>query len=112
MSIESERKYLTESDLAMDRGAIKRSLATHVEYTLAKDEYSATPRDFYRAIALAVRDRISDRWNKTQQSVFRNAERRVYYLSLEYLIGRLLEDAMLALGLGREARAALWELKI
>jgi len=108
----TDRSYLTASDLAMDRAAIERSFASHVEYTLAKDEYSVTQRDFFRAIALSVRDRIADRWNKTQQREFRNAERRVYYLSLEYLIGRLLEDAMLSLGVTGEARAALADLGI
>jgi starch phosphorylase len=108
----TDRSYLTSSDLAMDRASIERSFASHVEYTLAKDEYSVTPRDFFRAIALSVRDRISDRWNKTQQKTFRDAGRRVYYLSLEYLIGRLLDDAMLNLGITGEARAALGDLKI
>src|SRR5580692_11956662 len=103
----TDRSYLTASDLAMDRTSIERSFASHVEYTLAKDEYSATQRDFYRAIALSVRDRLADRWNKTQQKAFRAAERRVYYLSLEYLIGRLLDDAMLNLGITAEARAAM-----
>ena len=100
----TDRSYLTASDLAMDRNSIERSFASHIEYTLAKDEYSATQRDFYRAIALSVRDRLADRWNKTQQHTFRNAERRVYYLSLEYLIGRVFDDAMLSLGItGRRA---------
>jgi starch phosphorylase len=96
----------------MDRDAFQRTFASHVEYTLAKDEYSVTSRDYYRAIALSVRDRIADRWNKTQQTVFRRAERRVYYLSLEYLVGRLLGDAMLNLGVTGEVRAALSDLGI
>ena len=108
----TERSFLTASDLPLDRASIERSFASHVEYTLAKDEFSVTPRDFYRAIALSVRDRIADRWNKTQQEVWRKAERRVYYLSLEYLVGRLLEDSMLNLGVTGEARAALADLKI
>jgi starch phosphorylase len=108
----TDRSYLTSSDLGMDRSNIERSFASHVEYTLAKDEYSVTPRDFFRAVALSVRDRMVDRWNKTQQEVFRSAERRVYYLSLEYLIGRLLEDSMLNLGVTSEARAALADLQI
>jgi glycogen phosphorylase len=108
----TDRSFLTESDLAMNREAFERSFAAHVEYTIAKDEYSATPRDFYRAIALSVRDRIADRWNKTLQRTFRKAERRVYYLSLEYLIGRLLADAMLNLGVTGEAGAALADIGI
>lgn len=108
----TDRSYLTASDLAMDHTSIERSFASHVEYTLAKDEYSVTPRDFFRAIALSVRDRISDRWNKTQQREFRDADRRVYYLSLEYLIGRLLDDSMLSLGITGEATAALKDLGI
>jgi starch phosphorylase len=106
----TDRSYLTSSDLAMDRDSIKRSFASHIEYTLAKDEYSVTQRDFYQAIALSVRDRLADRWNKTQQQAFRTAERRVYYLSLEYLIGRVFDDAMLSLGITGEARAALADL--
>ncbi len=106
----TDRSYLTASDLAMDRAAIERSFASHIEYTLAKDEYSATQRDFYRAIALSVRDRLADRWNKTQQRTFRGSGRHVYYLSLEFLMGRLFDDAMLSLGITGEARAALADL--
>ena len=47
----TDRSYLTSSDLAMDRDSIKRSFASHIEYTLAKDEYSVTQRDFNQAIA-------------------------------------------------------------
>jgi glycogen phosphorylase len=107
-----DKNFLTASDLLMDRDAFQRTFASHVEYTLAKDEYSVTSRDHYRAIALSVRDRIADRWNKTQQAVFRHAERRVYYLSLEYLVGRLLGDAMLNVGVTNEVRAALSDLGI
>jgi starch phosphorylase len=108
----TDLSYLTDSDLPMDKEAILRSFASHVEYTLAKDQYSVTSRDFYQAIALSVRDRIADRWNKTQQQEFRSAERRVYYLSLEYLVGRLLDDAMLNLGITEQARAAVADLGI
>jgi starch phosphorylase len=107
-----DKSFLTASDLLMDRDAFQRTFASHVEYTLAKDEYSVTSRDHYHAIALSVRDRIADRWNKTQQTVFRRAERRVYYLSLEYLVGRLLGDAMLNVGVTSEVRAALSDLGI
>src|SRR5262249_51816094 len=108
----TSRHYLTASDLALDADAIKRSFAGHVEYTLAKDEFSATPRDFYRALAFSVRDRLCDRWNVSAQRAYREGARRVYYLSLEYLIGRVLDNAMLNLGVGAEARAALADLAL
>jgi starch phosphorylase len=108
----SIRAYLTASDLDMNKEAIKRSFAQHIEYTLGKDEYSATTRDFLKSIALAARDRMFDRWNRTQQRYHRDGVRRVYYLSLEYLTGRLLADSLGNLGVYDEARAALADLDI
>jgi starch phosphorylase len=108
----SIRAYLTSDDLEMNKEAIKRSFAQHIEYTLGKDEYSATPRDFFKSIAYGARDRMFDRWNKTQQRYHREDVRRVYYLSLEYLTGRLLSDSLGNLGIYDEARRALAELDI
>ena len=107
-----KRSQLTDSDLGSTKQDILRSLATHVEYSLARDEYSVTDRDLFVALALSVRDRLCDRWTATQHSQFRGAQRRVYYLSLEFLIGRLLGNAMLNLGIEGETHAALDELEI
>ena len=106
------RSYLTSSNLGMDRDAIKRSFAQHLEYTLGKDEYSATTRDFFKCLALSARDRMFDRWNETQQRYHFRDSRRVYYLSLEYLMGRLLSDSLLNLGIYEPAKDALGELEI
>ena len=106
------RTSLTSADLGMDRESIKRSIAQHVEYTLGKDEFSVTKRDFFKSVALSVRDRLFDRWNQTQQQYHRKDARRVYYLSLEYLIGRLLVDSLLNLGIYDEACAVLRELDV
>ncbi|MCK9462091.1 MAG: glycogen/starch/alpha-glucan phosphorylase, partial [Proteobacteria bacterium] len=57
--------------------------------------------------ARSVRDRMLDRWNRTQQGYYRPDVKRVYYLSLEFLIGRLLRNALLNLGMLEEARGAL-----
>jgi starch phosphorylase len=108
----SDRSYLTVFDLAMDKDSIKQSFANHVEYTQGKDQYSSSPLDYYSAVALSARDRLLDRWNKTQQRYYNEDCKRVYYLSLEFMIGRLLEDSLINLGIHEETRAALAELDI
>ncbi|MBI5499516.1 MAG: glycogen/starch/alpha-glucan phosphorylase [Deltaproteobacteria bacterium] len=94
----------------MDREAIKQSLASHVEYTQGKDQYSVSRLDFLQSLSRAVRDRLMDRWNKTTQRNRRPEVKRVYYLSLEFLMGRLLRDGLVNLGLLGETRAALEEM--
>jgi glycogen phosphorylase len=98
---------ITADDLAMDAESIARSFAAHIEYSQAADEFSVTKRDLFEALARSVRDRMLDRWNRTQQSYYKQDVKRVYYLSLEFLIGRLLRNALLNLGILEEARAAL-----
>jgi glycogen phosphorylase len=103
---------LTGYDLPMDRESLKVGVAGHVEYTQGKDEFTATPLDYYSAAARATRDRLFDRWNKTQQGYYRNNKRRVYYLSLEYLLGRMFEDALLNLGIHGAMQGALSDLGV
>jgi starch phosphorylase len=107
---QAELDYLTVFDLGMDKEAIKRSFANHVEYTQGKDRFSATPLDFFQALATSVRDRMLDRWNKTQQRYYDDDLKRVYYLSMEFLIGRLLDDGLVNLDMQAPAREALLEL--
>ncbi len=101
---------LTGYDLPLDQASLKQGVASHIEYTQGKDEFSATRLDYFFAVARTTRDRLFDRWNKTQQSYYRKDRRRVYYLSLEFLLGRLLEDALLNLGIFGEMQGALKEL--
>src|SRR3954454_25252618 len=76
----------------------------HSTPTLARHPGAATPRDWWVATALATRDRIHERMIETQ-SVHNNENvRRVYYFSMEYLMGRLFESNLLATGLTDEAR--------
>ena len=83
----------------MDTGALQLSIQNHLLYTRAKDEYSATDYDRYMSLAYAVRDRIVERWIKTQQAYYNEDVKRVYYLSLEYLLGRALLNNIINLNL-------------
>jgi len=69
---------------------LKADFEHHLRYTLAKDRFTATDNDRYSALVLAVRDRMVERWIGTQQIHHRQNVKRIYYLSLEFLIGRLL----------------------
>ena len=88
---------------------LKEDFAWHLRYMLAKYDGKATARDQYKAFAYAIRDRIVERWMETQERYHRQNERRVYYLSLEFLIGRLLGNNVINLKLDRECSEALKE---
>jgi starch phosphorylase len=108
----SKWSRLTHSDLGMDVEDIQKSFAAHVEYTQGRDAYSVTPLDFFHSLARVARDRMLDRWNKTQQGYYRDDVKRVYYLSLEFLLGRLLKDGLINLGMLDTTRRALDDLDV
>ncbi|HKB57894.1 MAG TPA: glycogen/starch/alpha-glucan phosphorylase [Lacunisphaera sp.] len=90
---------------------IMRSLIErHLVSTLARHAGSATPRDWWVATALAVRDHIHERMIATQGVHNAQNVRRIYYLSLEYLLGRLFGNNLLATGLMGAAQSALTSL--
>ena len=86
---------------------LKEDFAWHLRYTLAKGETRATERDEYTAFATAVRDRLVERWISTQVEYSRRNTKRVYYLSLEFLIGRLLGNNVINLKADQLCRDAL-----
>jgi starch phosphorylase len=83
------------------------SVVNHLEYSQGKDEYSATPLDYYKSLVYTVRDRLFERWIDTQQTYYKKPAKRVYYLSLEFLMGRLLDNALINLGMREEAIKAM-----
>jgi len=89
---------------------LRRSFLYHLHHTLVKDKYSATKPDLYMALAYAVRDLLAERWLDTQQAYYRNDAKRVYYLSMEFLMGRTLNNALINLGLREEWDTVLKEL--
>ena len=85
--------------LSKDIEAIKRQIANHLEYTLACNRLDFRPYAIYTAAAYSLRDRMLEFWNDTHE-YFREVEtKRVYYMSIEYLIGRSLVNAICNLDL-------------
>lgn len=91
----------------MTKNGIKLSFTANREYALAKDRYTATIYDDFMATSIAIRDRLVERWIATQQRYHRENLKRVYYFSMEFLIGRLLGTNMLNLGLSNETKQAV-----
>ena len=86
---------------------IIKSFLEHLEYTLGKDKYSATHFDIYNALAYTVRDRMVERWLDTQQAYYNEDPKRVYYISMEFLMGRTLENSLINLGMLDQFREAM-----
>jgi starch phosphorylase len=93
--------------VAMTVEGLKDDFAWHLRYSLAKGDYRATQRDEYTAFANAVRDRVVERWISTQETYLQKNTKRVYYLSLEFLMGRLLGNNVINLKADQLCREAL-----
>jgi starch phosphorylase len=99
--------HLDRKDMTKD--GIKESFSSNLQYGLAKDRFTATSHDNFMALGIALRDRLVERWIQTQQRYHTKNLKRVYYLSLEFLIGRLLGNYTLNLGLWDQTQKALEE---
>ena len=89
---------------------IIKSFLEHLEYTLGKDKYSATKYDGFNALAYAVRDHLVERWLDTQQAYYNSDDKRVYYISMEFLMGRALGNSLINLGVLNDFREAVTSL--
>ncbi|MEX2381773.1 MAG: glycogen/starch/alpha-glucan phosphorylase [Opitutales bacterium] len=89
---------------------LKRSINNHLLYTLARHPSTAKKYEWWVCVSLAVRDRIVEQMIHTQTVHNRDNVRRVYYLSLEYLMGRLLTNNMLNANIFNATRQAITEL--
>jgi starch phosphorylase len=93
--------------VANDPESLRHSVANRLLYSIGKDPAAARGRDWTSALSLAVRDRLVERWMETARRQRRDDARRVYYLSMEFLPGRALGNALLALGIEAPCREAL-----
>ncbi|CAM5123701.1 unnamed protein product [Eretmochelys imbricata] len=89
---------------------LKKGFNRHLHFTLVKDRNVATPRDYYFALAHTVRDHLVGRWIRTQQYYYEKDPKRVYYLSLEFYMGRTLQNTMINLGLQNACDEAIYQL--
>ena len=93
-------------------GELKDAILAKLTYAVGKDPVAASQRDWFLAVAFATRDLIVDRWMNSTRATYSDDRKRVYYLSLEFLIGRMLFDAMTNLGVVEPMSAALNQLGV
>jgi glucan phosphorylase len=91
------------------REQLKQGLLQRLVYSVGKDPQHALPRDWCVALTLAIRDRIVDAWMDSTRKTYESGSKRVYYLSMEFLIGRLLADTMSNLGITDICREVIAE---
>jgi starch phosphorylase len=86
---------------------LAQEIIERLTYRIGKDPKVAKPHDWLTAAILVVRDRITDNWMESTRKAYSSNSKRVYYLSLEFLIGRLMRDAVTNIGLMDELKEAL-----
>tara|TARA_R110002074_G_scaffold127707_15_gene267300 strand:+ start:298 stop:2763 length:2466 start_codon:yes stop_codon:yes gene_type:complete len=91
----------------MNAAELKAEILRHLEYTQGKDLAHASVYDMRMALTMAIRDKVIEPWFRATRATYAAQGKRVYYLSMEFLIGRLLEDAVMNLGLTDAAQGAV-----
>jgi len=94
MSLKSSSIFFTDKE-TIESYSLSNQFAEHLEFILVKDKITATPDDVYYSLSMSIRDRLVRKWLRTQQIYKEKDVKRVYYLSLEFLIGRLLGNALI-----------------
>ncbi|MEH6580806.1 MAG: glycogen/starch/alpha-glucan phosphorylase [Halioglobus sp.] len=93
--------------LGMDEQQVAEDLNRHVSLTLGRDEVGESHRYLFNALALTIRDRLIERWRATRDRQLAEQPRRISYLSMEFLMGRALSNAVINLDLEEPIRRAL-----
>ncbi|MGR8921745.1 MAG: glycogen/starch/alpha-glucan phosphorylase [Gammaproteobacteria bacterium] len=92
---------------SLDTDALSQDFLRYFSHTLGRDRFAGSGNYVFPALALTLRDRLNERWNATRHAYEQHRSRRTCYLSLEYLLGRSLNNALLSLDAHEPAHAAL-----
>ncbi|MBS1187369.1 MAG: malP [Burkholderiaceae bacterium] len=98
--------------LANDVEALKRSICNNLRYRSGRNPINANRHDWLLATELAVRNRLVERWMSTAEVFYTQRSKNIYYLSMEFLIGRTFTNALQALGIAGEVKEALADLSV
>lgn len=96
----------------MDAESLKQSFAENLRYRLARDHHNTRGQDEYLALSLATRNRLIEKWLKTQETYYDVDAKRAYYLSAEYLMGRMFVNNLVSMGIYDDAQKAMADLDI
>ncbi len=106
-SIKAKKQLTTNDSVVMNEDTFSEDLARHFHYSLGRDTVHESHLYLYNALAITIRDRLVEQWRQTRDS--RGHQRRVGYISLEFLMGRTLNNAILNLDLDETVRQSLKE---
>ena len=96
--------------LGLDKKHLSSDFKHYYNFALGRDKNCRSPYYAYEALSLAVRDRLMERWKKTMETYRQQNCKRAYYLSMEFLMGRALSNAMLNLGISDTISQAMYDL--
>ena len=99
MRVQSASKLyeLMKTYQGYDEESLMKSIVDHLEFTLARTRFSMNKKVAYKASALSIRDRLIEIWNDSQIYIHDKNPKRSYYLSIEYLLGRSLQNSLINL---------------
>jgi starch phosphorylase len=112
MSKNQNLPLLEHATTGLDAASIKQSFVDRLTYSVAKDGITATDRDWFFTAAYVTRDRMIDRWMETMRRYYDEDVKRIYYFSMEFLMGRTLMNGLHNLGFEKQYRQALSELGV
>merc|ERR1712042_108332 len=112
ISDKEKRKQISVRGIAQVENVtnVKKTFNRHLHFSLAKDRNVATDRDYYFSLANVVKDHLVSRWIRTQQHYYEKDPKRVYYLSLEFYMGRSLTNTMINLGIQGACDEAMYQM--